>query len=152
MRVLTHSAYAPVHTSVMWKHCQDSLHLLIVPSVCFFWAKSEQQQFPRNTIFAREPCSFGSNVFLCDVQKMFFRGLHRPNDHKVCGTMQLSVSSLSPTYWSMQIAPCLLLHTMLPSVHPRDFIDQDTVCRSSDLQRVRGFTLRLNNFTFLFHS
>ena len=36
-------------------------------------------------------------ALVCDVWQMFHRGLHRPNNHKVCGTMQLSVSSSLPT-------------------------------------------------------
>ena len=128
-------------TNVMWQHCQGSFALTDLTDRVYFEANSKQHPLPSSTRFAREPCSFGTKRL----------SLRRPESVLFC-TVPIATRYAEPCHsWSvlyrphscflgdhrsMQIVPCLLVHTMPRLFQLRDFIDQDTGRRSSDFQRV----------------
>ena len=101
--MVTHSPRFEIHNRPIWE-IDDS-----------FASVSRRRHARQTGGFQSEDCTTGCILTLIlfgcttsrtvDTQQtecthhffMFYRGLHRPNNHKVCGTMQLSVSSPSPT-------------------------------------------------------
>ena len=134
MRGFTHSAQTPIHKNV----CILKIQTASVPKQHTHESRATSDETPFFEMFRKS--------FLVPIATKYAEPCHS------WSVLYRPLNIFPGVHHSMQVVP----YTMRRNFHLRDFIDQNTVRRSSDLQhvhtrRVQSLQIRLNN-SALFHS